>query len=382
MRPPLLPRCPSAISLIILSACASAPAAGPAAEPWLAQADSVAVEDIAPGVTHVRAWFSAGPWSIHVLRIDEARCRPVLRAAKAGPPLSARSTTSFFGSAALAAINADFFAIPAGTPVGPHVTGGRPLVGPGERPVLAETAEGRALGTARIDGWIAAPRDTVAVVQLNRPVVDPATGGVTLLTDWFGVDSAGGGLDVRRIDGDAGRGRGVVIGAAPDTPGAVPVGALRVKGAPAWTARRVAGDTVAWNVVLRVEGSPAPATEAVGAFPVLVVDGRDVLAGQAGVRPEFGEQRHPRTAVGWDARSLFWVVVDGRQAPFSDGMTLAELAALFRRLGARQAVNLDGGGSTAMVVRGRVVNRPSDATGERPVGNALLLERCETVRRP
>ena len=42
-------------------------------------------------------------------------------------------------------------------------------------------------------------------------------------------------------------------------------------------------------------------------------------------------------------------------------------------LGMREAVNLDGGGSTTMAVDGRVVNRPSDAAGERPVGDAILV---------
>ena len=54
-------------------------------------------------------------------------------------------------------------------------------------------------------------------------------------------------------------------------------------------------------------------------------------------------------------------------------MTLAELAELMRDLGCQEALNLDGGGSATMVVRDRVVNRPSDATGERPVSDAILL---------
>ena len=59
------------------------------------------------------------------------------------------------------------------------------------------------------------------------------------------------------------------------------------------------------------------------------------------------------------------------------GITLVELAALMRKLGAWQAMNFDGGGSTTMVIDGRVVNVPSDTTGERAVGNALLLLRCK-----
>jgi exopolysaccharide biosynthesis protein len=54
-------------------------------------------------------------------------------------------------------------------------------------------------------------------------------------------------------------------------------------------------------------------------------------------------------------------------------MTLREAALLMRSLGARDALNLDGGGSTTMVVRGEVVNRPSDPGGERPVSDALVV---------
>ena len=98
----------------------------------------------------------------------------------------------------------------------------------------------------------------------------------------------------------------------------------------------------------------------------------------------FAEERHPRTAVGYtqNGQVLFLVVVDGRQPGFSVGMTLEELAHFMRmRLAdfsqaqenAYQALNLDGGGSTTMALKGEVVNSPSDQTGERPVANALLV---------
>ncbi len=73
---------------------------------------------------------------------------------------------------------------------------------------------------------------------------------------------------------------------------------------------------------------------------------------------------------------LSWVVVvDGRQPDYSVGMTLPELAALFEALGVEEAINLDGGGSSVMVVDGAKVSRPSDAAGERPVVNALGVRR-------
>ena len=70
---------------------------------------------------------------------------------------------------------------------------------------------------------------------------------------------------------------------------------------------------------------------------------------------------------------LILVTVDGRRPGWSAGVTLAEAARLMRSLGARDALNLDGGGSSAMTVRGRVVSRPSDAGGERPVSDALVV---------
>ena len=74
------------------------------------------------------------------------------------------------------------------------------------------------------------------------------------------------------------------------------------------------------------------------------------------------------------------MLVDGRQSPHSVGMTLPEIARLFESVGTDEAINLDGGGSSALILAGKPVNRPSDPTGERAVVNALALmkspDRC------
>ena len=67
------------------------------------------------------------------------------------------------------------------------------------------------------------------------------------------------------------------------------------------------------------------------------------------------------------------VTVDGRQPGVSVGMTLQELAEYLLSLGATDAMNLDGGGSTTMFLDGRVVNTPSDKEGERKVSDAILV---------
>jgi hypothetical protein len=137
------------------------------------------------------------------------------------------------------------------------------------------------------------------------------------------------------------------------------------------------------RVDLRVGAGPDDARLVVGGGPRLVRAGRvSVRAAAEGFAPPqapgffgvFVAGRQPRTLAGVRPDgALLLVTVDGRRPGWSVGMTLFEAARLMRSLGARDALNLDGGGSTTMVVRGEVVNRPSDPGGERPVSDALYV---------
>lgn len=129
-----------------------------------------------------------------------------------------------------------------------------------------------------------------------------------------------------------------------------------------WSLPRVGGDGV---------------TEGVGGFPLLLQEGIRVGDLEVSSRPSFAAERHPRTAVGFDReRNLLWIlVVDGRQPDYSVGMTLPEVAGLMEALGVEEAINLDGGGSSVMILNGEAVSSPSDAEGERPVANALAIRR-------
>jgi hypothetical protein len=94
-----------------------------------------------------------------------------------------------------------------------------------------------------------------------------------------------------------------------------------------------------------------------------------------GLHPvNFINMRHPRTIIGVDRQGFIWLVaIDGRQIERSLGMSFPDLQRLCDRLELTDALNLDGGGSTTMVVKGTVVNKPSDATGPRPVSDAILV---------
>jgi LPXTG-motif cell wall-anchored protein len=115
--------------------------------------------------------------------------------------------------------------------------------------------------------------------------------------------------------------------------------------------------------------------EAVGGNPLLVEDGR--LANIE--NNSFNNAVAPRTAVGIKADgSVFFVVIDGRNPGYSEGITIHELAKLMLDLGAVQALNLDGGGSSTLAARQpgdkeiSVVNKPSDGS-ERSIANSLLI---------
>jgi hypothetical protein len=97
-----------------------------------------------------------------------------------------------------------------------------------------------------------------------------------------------------------------------------------------------------------------------------------LAAGDYGFPTTDDDGRHPRTAIGWDAAQIWLVTVDGRRPGWSDGLTLVETAQLLRWLGATDALNLDGGGSTSFVGSGRLRNWPSGGS-QRSVAAAVVL---------
>ncbi|MFO1457792.1 MAG: phosphodiester glycosidase family protein [Verrucomicrobiota bacterium] len=109
---------------------------------------------------------------------------------------------------------------------------------------------------------------------------------------------------------------------------------------------------------------------AIGGGPTLVRNGRPMAWSGFLLR-------HPRTAIGWNDEHLFLVEVDGRQPDLSVGMTFPELAEYLVKLGCREAVNFDGGGSATMWAMGHVVNSPSEGQ-ERAGANSLVVY----LRRP
>lgn len=159
-----------------------------------------------------------------------------------------------------------------------------------------------------------------------------------------------------------------------------PLGILKIGGETVSTAtggRGAVGITEKGEFLWRrlEAGSDWPeAREAMGGVPLLVEDGK--IPDMAQEKAAHLVARHPRTAIGiTKEKKLLLVVVDGRSKG-APGMSCEELAKLMLSLGSEWALNLDGGGSSTLWVRGKpgegVVNRPSDGS-ERAVANAVVV---------
>ncbi len=343
---------------------------------------------VGPGVTHRFVYDPRGPWAIHILEVDLTSPYLAIETVKAGDRLAGRERTSAMaarrdwqGHRVVGAINADFFT-PNGTPISLQVSGGVIVRGPSHRTFFGITPGGRPLfRRVEFKGTVFMPDTMLAIVGVNTahqeeglvlynafsgPTTGPDSSAAIVILKPVGrvlanrpvrfvvqqIDSLSGHrepTDSTWVLAGQGRHRGLLLRGLCE------------------------GDTLRIDLLLPPL-KPA-LKEAVGGLPRIIRDGRVSVETDIDGGKKFATQRHPRTAVGFSADStrLWLVTVDGRQPGYSMGMTLFELAEFLLKLGVYQGVNLDGGGSTTMVVRGSVVNRPSDLQGERPVANAVLV---------
>jgi hypothetical protein len=340
---------------------------------------------VAPGVVH-KQMLLPGPNMVNVLEVDLSNPSVVFETTR--PDGLVRTTTQGStidrdGHRVAGSINADFFSFETKLPIGNQVVNG--VFAHGIRSAcshLAITGTRRPfierlafIGTIRTtDGCI----DTI--VQINN---DRTAGTLAFYTHFRGrntrTDSSGAectllllnppraGDTLRAVIKEMGRGNMSI----PTTGGTLSASA----GPHAmFLASHIhPGDTL--SLYLGFDAPLANVQQTLGGRGRFLAGGRNVTDSTSlleGITAKFTGVRHPRTFVGFNADTtvMYLCTVDGRQRS-SIGMTFADMAAFMRSLGATEAFNFDGGGSTTMVVRGEIVNSPSDAAGERPVANAL-----------
>jgi hypothetical protein len=350
------------------------------------------VRSLAPGVEYRRLVNKAGPVVVNVvaMRKDSGLAlRAVLSNDRvAGPaPAPAQERTSAMCQRVrcVAAVNGDF-ALPNGEPVGAVVAGGQMLRSPvPTQHQLSVTASGDLVaGTL---AWSAqlVPSD-LRPLPINGVNVDRPADAVSLYTPAYGpttvTNDFGSELVLRLVDpaSPPRLGQTALVELVSFVSGkgnsAIPGDGLVLSGhgvgaatlADLWG--RSQSGAVSRRALLRVEAA-APVAESVGGTPILVHEGRRWVADDGS---GFVAGRHPRTVVGWNATETLLVTVDGRQPGYSIGLSLPDTAELLRSLGATEALNLDGGGSTTLASGGTVLNRPSDRMVKRAGTQQIVHE--------
>lgn len=342
---------------------------------FAAPARAVSYQLVTPGVWHhfERRITKAGPMAINVLMVDPKRAdvRSVMATRPGGGFGRAAVSTIAKEAGAVAAINGSFFSWQSNEPASLLVVNGQ---------IVSSSRLNRSVFGIRYDGrpFIADARVLASVLlddgeQLNIDRVNhaAANNAVTLFSPPFGHETRTT-VEPWRYEAAIDQTGTVIAVSNGDMP--IPPNGYVVSGEGRFyhtlaTELRL-GDRAL--VFTRLQGMWEGVRYAVGGGPTIVKDGRVyVNAKEEGFSAAIAKGRSPRTAIGYtrDGRTLL-VTVDGRNPKYSVGCTLFELARLMRELGAVQAINLDGGGSSTMVIGGKLVNHVS-AGKERLVSNAI-----------
>jgi len=346
----------------------------------LVNAGSLDSVHVGPGVIHYHEVVDAGPWNINVLAIDIHNAWLKFQSVKAGDKLtafektsSAASRNNYEGHRVVGAINGDFYNTSTGEQIGTQIANGELLkVTSDWLNIVFDINNNPLIGMQVFSGSIIISDSIKSISGVNRV---RATDEMIFYNSFIGNSTSTNqyGTEARLLPIDSWLVNDTircVVDTLIDRVGNMQIGKRKavLSGHGILSAFLInnfhKGDTV--KIVLTL--SPA--------FPKLeqLVGGNTWLVKNGIVNSENGD-RHPRTSIGFnkDTSKIFFFAIDGRQAGFSVGMSYKELGDYMIKWGVYQGLNLDGGGSTTMVVRDAIVNSPSDIGGERSVANSLLL---------
>jgi exopolysaccharide biosynthesis protein/flagellar hook assembly protein FlgD len=343
---------------------------------------------IMPGVTydHVRTWTSAGPVSMYVVTAPKPGGLYGLNVLLSNGTIAGRETVSSMerdvsSQMTTIGVNGDFFNWNGGWPSGLLIQGG--VVE--HQPVFNRAAAGiDTSGTLHVDRvpwfafWRAPDSNTFPIAQLNEPpransaalftpvwgASTPAVKGVAAVLEPFPTV-----LPYRDLAGTA---TAVVSNSAVTIPRDGAVLVARGDAASSLLAEAAVGTQLTIHITLRPDWNSV--TDAVSGGPTLVLNGRPIADAHEALTPVQLRGREPRTAIGQRPDgTIVMVAVDGRKPGWSIGISNWDLALTLIRYGCVTGFALDSGGSTTIALDGQVLNRPSDPTGERAVGEAVVI---------
>ena len=335
---------------------------------------------VGPGVIQYHHIIDSGPWNINIIKIDIENPWLKFQSVKAGDKLMAFEKTSsmaarnnFEEHKVVAAINGDFYNTSTGEQIGSQVANGQLLKATNDWLNIAfDIDKNPIIGMQNFSGLIITHDSLKSISGVNKVrnvdemIFYNSFNGSGTSTNQYGTEVRVIPLDswfvndtIRCVVDTVVTGIGnMVIGNNKAVLSGHGISAAFLVN------NLFKDDTI--KVVLNLTPALPKIEQLIGGNTWLV---------QNGIVNQDNGDRHPRTSVGFNQYStqFFMFVVDGRQPGLSVGMSYKELGDYMKTWGVHNGLNLDGGGSSTMFVRGSIVNSPSDIGGERSVANSLLL---------
>lgn len=336
--------------------------------------------------------FSGRPVSINMLRLDLRKVRIDVQRAGASVLGTERTSSIAARHNAAAAINAGFFRLDTspflGDPVGLFMIDGDPLSeavndrtqliinnGPSRTDVF--------FGRSRLSVSFRIGSETFTIDGINR---ERKADDLVMYTPEFGRTTLAGDDDIELVivKGNIySISHGVGNSVIPKNGYVISASGAKRDALKSFAQKDSVTLIKEWTELPRAFLKDRTKLDVVTGVPQLIKNGRIDIAWEQekANKASFVDARHPRTAVAILKDGKFLMLTADGRSDTSAGLDLHDLAAYLLELGAVDALNLDGGGSTTMYLNGKVVNRPSDASGERKVSDALVVTPRRTPRR-
>ena len=331
------------------------------------------INNVDTGIKHIKMvkYYNGKPVKINVVEMNNKvasnyEVKPAIASVTLPNKRTVRNIAQRTNS--IVAINGGFFKPQTGVPLGTLMINQKIYTGPiYDRVALGIFKDGYDVGRVQLDGKIIGNNQEIKIDNINQPRM-LSSYILAYTRDWgkYAPASPQYGVQLQIV--------GNKITAASANPLSIPENGYVLVGPKSKLGKLFGADYV--DVEIKTNPRWENVQHIISGGPYLLKDNQIFIDMTAQKLQSIGG-RNPRTAIGYtEDNDLILVAVDGREGS-SVGLTLVELAKFMKSLGCTNAINLDGGGSTVMYVKGQIVNHPHQPGGI-ALSNALVISKKST----
>lgn len=331
------------------------------------------INNVDTGIKHIKMvkYYNGKPVKINVVEMNNKvasnyEVKPAIASVTLPNKRTVRNIAQRTNS--IVAINGGFFKPQTGVPLGTLMIDKKIYTGPiYDRVALGIFKDGYDVGRVQLDGKIIGNNQEIKIDNINQPRM-LSSYILAYTRDWgkYAPVSPQYGVQLQIV--------GNKITAASANPLSIPENGYVLVGPKSKLGKLFGADYV--DVEIKTNPKWENVQHIISGGPYLLKDNQ-IFIDMTAQKLQSIRGRNPRTAIGYtEDNNLVLVAVDGREGS-SVGLTLVELAKLMKTLGCTNAINLDGGGSTVMYIKGQIVNHPHQPGGI-ALSNALVISKKST----